>query len=133
MGKYFSIGELCQSDTAVRNKISNTPNTYQKMNMEKLIDNVLDPIRSRWGSPIYVTSGFRTGKLNTLVGGAKNSQHMKGQAADITTGNVTDNKRLFNLFLRSDLEYDQLISERGCQWIHVSYNENYNRQEVLYL
>lgn len=133
MGKYFSIGELCQSDTADRNRINNTPNTYQRMNMEKLIDNVLDPIRSRWGRPIYVNSGFRNAKLNSLVNGSKNSQHMSGQAADITTGNITDNKKLFALFLRSDLEYDQLISENGCQWIHVSYNENGNRQQVLYL
>lgn len=133
MMKYFSIGELCQSEIADRHGINNSPNTYQRMNLTKLVENVLDPIRARWGRPIYVNSGFRCGTLNTIVGGAKNSQHCSGRAADITTGNVTDNKRLFELFLRSDLEYDQLISEKGCQWIHVSYNENGNRQQVLYL
>lgn len=132
---YFSVGELCRSNTADLHKINNTPNTYQKMNLNKLIDNVLDPIRFRWGAPIYVNSGFRSGKLNELIGGAKNSYHLRGMAADITVGNKADNKKLFELILKMGkeglIEWRQLINEQQYSWIHISYNEDDNKMQVL--
>ena len=79
--RYFSIGELCRSNVADLKGIPNHANTYQRMNLEKLIVRVLDPIRSLYGKPIYVNSGFRSEKLNELVGGAKNSSHLQGKAA----------------------------------------------------
>lgn len=135
--KYFSIGELSQSDTADKMGIPNRPNTMQKMNMEKLIVNVLDPIRSLYGKPIYVNSGFRSESLNKAVGGAKNSQHMFGQAADITTGSREENKKLWDvvmfLFQEGDIDFDQLIDEKNLSWIHISYNEDNNRGQILKL
>lgn len=144
--KYFSIGELCRSNVADLKGIPNHPNVAQKLNMEKLIDRVLDPIRSLYGKPIYVNSGFRSESLNKAVGGAKNSQHMKGQAADITAGNPRDNKTLWEIikFLEQegDIEYDQCINEKPIfvkgigecpSWIHISYNEDNNRGQVLTL
>lgn len=135
--KYFSIGELSQSDTADKRGISNHPNTMQKMNLEKLIVNILDPIRSLYGKPIYVNSGFRSESLNKAVGGAKNSQHMDGKAADITGGSREENKKIWDvilfLFQEGDIEFDQLIDENNLSWIHISYNEDNNRGEILKL
>ena len=135
--KYFSIGELSQSDTADKIGIPNHPNTMQKMNMEKLIVNVLDPIRSLYGKPIYVNSGFRSESLNRAIGGAKNSQHMEGKAADITAGNPTENKKVWDtimfLFQEGDIDFDQLIDESNLSWIHISYNEDNNRGQILAL
>lgn len=140
--KYFSIGELSQSDTADKMGIPNHPNTMQKMNMEKLIVNVLDPIRSLYGKPIYVNSGFRSESLNKAVGGAKNSQHMFGQAADITAGSREENKKLWDivmfLFQEGDIDFDQCINEKpdkdgNPSWIHISYNEDNNRGQILKL
>ena len=135
--KYFSIGELSQSDTADEMGIPNHPNTMQKMNMEKLIVNVLDPIRSMYGKPIYVNSGFRSESLNRWIGGAKNSQHMEGKAADITAGNPTENKKVWDtimfLFQEGDIDFDQLIDESNLSWIHISYNEDNNRGQILAL
>ena len=69
MGKYFSIEELCKSDTATEKGIDNTPSSevVEKLNM--LIDNVLDPLREAYGKPIYVNSGYRCPALNKAVGG----------------------------------------------------------------
>lgn len=131
--RYFSIGELCRSNVADLKGIPNHPNTYQKMNMEKLIRNVLDPLRFKFGKPIYVNSGFRCATLNELIGGARNSQHMDGKAADITSGNKKDNKVIFELAQGMGLEFDQLINENQFSWIHISYNEDNNRNQVLSL
>ncbi|WP_299230272.1 D-Ala-D-Ala carboxypeptidase family metallohydrolase [uncultured Bacteroides sp.] len=137
MGMFFTIGELCRSDVALNKGIKNEPNLRQKMNMEKLIDNVLDPLRSAYRKPIYVNSGFRSLSLNKILGGAKNSQHMEGKAADIQSADKKDNLWLFE-YIRDNLEFDQLINEKPDkdgipQWIHVSYNEDNNRNQVLTL
>ena len=137
--RYFSIGELCQSNVADLKGIPNHANTYQRMNLEKLILRVLDPIRSLYGKPIYVNSGFRSEKLNELVGGAKNSQHLQGKAADITAGNPKENKKLWDVIMfllqEGDIEFDQCLNEKPVNgepsWIHISYNEDNNRGQVL--
>ena len=139
--RYFTIGELCQSNEAAKRGIPNHPNTAQKMNMEKLIDRVLDPIRSLYGKPIYVNSGFRCLTLNKVVGGAKNSSHLMGQAADITGGNPRENKKIWDiimfLFQEGDIDFDQCINEKPVNgepsWIHISYNEDNNRGQILTL
>lgn len=132
---YFTIEELIKSSTARRKGIPNLPNGEQKENLIALVDNVLDPLRKLWGKPIIVTSGFRCAKLNRAVGGVAKSQHMKGQAADIrTVENTTmENKRLFDVAMRSGLPFDQLIDEYGYNWIHISFNTKGNRKQVLHL
>lgn len=131
--KYFTIAELCRSNTGEKLGIENVPNSFQKANMENLINHLLDPIRQMWGKPIIVNSGFRCIKLNKAVGGAKNSEHMSGCAADITTGNKADNKKLFDMIRNSSLEWRQLIDESGSSWIHISYNQSDNKKQVLHL
>lgn len=131
--KYFTIAELCRSNTGEKLGIENVPNSFQKANMENLINHLLDPIRQMWGKPIIVNSGFRCVKLNKAVGGAKNSEHMSGCAADITTGNKADNKKLFDMIRNSSLEWRQLIDESGFSWVHISYNQPDNKKQVLHL
>ena len=132
---YFTIEELIKSSTARRKGIPNLPNGEQKENLIALVDNVLDPLRKMWGKPIIVTSGFRCAKLNRAVGGVAKSQHTKGQAADIRTieNTTMENKRLFDVAMRSGLPFDQLIDEYGYNWIHISYNTKGNRKQVLHL
>jgi hypothetical protein len=84
--KYFTIEELCQSDVATKKGITNKPTGEQADNMVKLIENVLDPLRSAWGKPIIVNSGFRSATLNRAVGGAMKSEH----CFDINTEVLTD-------------------------------------------
>ncbi|WP_226387208.1 D-Ala-D-Ala carboxypeptidase family metallohydrolase [Gallalistipes aquisgranensis] len=79
-----------------------------------------------------MTSGFRSPRLNEAVNGVPSSQHVKGEAADITVGNPEDNRKLFELIRTSGLAFDQLIDERNYTWLHVSYSDN-NRKQILHL
>lgn len=133
MGKYFTVNELCKSDTARLRDIDNTPNAIQISNMEELIKNVLDPLREAYGKPINVNSGFRCPALNKAVGGAKNSEHMTGCAADIDVHSIQGNKQLFDLIQKLNLPFRQLIDESNFSWVHVSYNKNDVKKQVLKL
>lgn len=132
--RYFTLDELTKSETAIKKNISNMPTNEHKRNLELLVDNVLDPLREATGSPIIVTSGYRSTDLNTAIGGAKKSQHGKGQAADIVAKNPADNSKLFS-YIKANLPFDQLIWEKGNDtnpaWVHVSFNSSNNRKEVL--
>ena len=135
--KYFTIEELCASDIAEQKKIDNTPNADARLRMQRLIEQLLDPIRAAWGGPISVNSGYRSPELNKKVGGVSNSQHMKGEAADITVGSVGDNKRLFDKIVElqkaGKIAFDQLIDESNYDWVHVSYRSGKNRNQILHL
>ena len=132
--KYFTLVELTKSQTANRLKINNVPNENQKQNLINLVENILDPLREAYGYPIIVSSGFRNEKLNNVVGGAKNSQHTTGQAADIHTvsDTVSDNKKIFDLIISLNLPFDQLIDEYNYNWIHVSFGPR-NRKQILHI
>lgn len=134
---YFTIDELTKSCTAERLGIDNTPDERIKFNLEQLVRNVLDPLRQKLGFPIIVCSGYRCPELNKAVGGAGNSQHMKGQAADIKywSGSPYMNRMLACILISENIPFDQLILEKVDeegfpQWIHVSYSPN-PRSEIL--
>ena len=132
--KYFTLQELCNSATAKRKGIDNTPDESVKRNLTLLVENILDPLREAWGEPIIVTSGYRCGRLNKAIGGAKKSQHMTGHAADIRTvsDKPSENRRLFEKIRELKLPYDQLIDEYGYNWVHVSYSSR-NRRQILHI
>ena len=52
-------------------------------NIRALVEEVLDPVREVFGGPIVVNSGYRCERHNRDVGGVRNSQHLRGEAADI--------------------------------------------------
>lgn len=128
MLKYFTFNEMIHSDTAIKYGIDNTPTD------KEVIDNInntlyrLDEIRERYGKPIIINSGYRCKELNKIVGGKSNSQHLKGEAADLKW-----NLELFNL-IANHFHFDQLIME-GAKWIHVSFlkDKNKERNQILTL
>lgn len=130
--KYFTIQELSHSDTAVARGIDNCPTAEAIHNLTKLVENVLDPLREKYGKPIQVSSGYRSAILNRSVNGATSSQHRLGEAADITVGSKEENRKLFEI-IRLELPFDQLIDERDFSWVHVSFREGRNRKQVLKL
>lgn len=117
--KYFTLAELLNSSTAKRLNIDNTP-TFDVVDNLNRLASYLDDIRTKYGKPITVTSGFRSIALNKAVGGVANSQHTKGLAADLV---CTDMEKLVSI-IRETGEYDQLITEhrKGSKsyWVHVS-------------
>ena len=131
--KHFTIKELTHSNTAISRNIDNTPSHEVKENLERLITNLLDPIRELWGKPLIVNSGYRSTQLNNAVGGVSTSNHLKGEAADITTGSKDGNLKLFEMIRQSGLVFDELIDEKNGSWIHLAYRRENNRQKVLRL
>lgn len=121
--KYFTFTEFERSDTATKFAIDNTMPESAKKNVSELVDKVLDPLREAWGKPITVTSGYRCPELNKAVKGVAGSMHLEGRAADISTGNVVDNRRLWQLVQDLKLPYFELIGQKyGFKWLHISYN-----------
>ena len=135
IGKYFSLAEMCASNTAKEKGINNQPTVTEVVNLTLLCTKVLDPLRKAMG-PITINSGFRCKQLNALVGGKPNSQHLKGQAADINIkGDLAYGKKIFS-WIKANVEYDQLIWEHdtaGHYWVHVSYNLDGNRKQAFEL
>lgn len=130
--KHFTLEELTRSVVATARGIPNVPGENEREALEVLVLALLDPLRELWGKPIYVNSGYRSPALNKAVGGVANSQHMKGQAADITTGKAESNRKLFALIRDGGFDFDQLIDEADGTWIHASYvSPSENRRQVL--
>ena len=134
---HFTIEELYDSDTAKRLGIDNKPPMQQMINLVYLAAYVLEPLRVAMKRPIILSSGFRCQELNRKVGGVSNSQHLKGQAADISIeGDMAFGRKIFD-YIRDHLPFDQLIWEHnaaGVYWVHVSYihpDFGTNRKNVI--
>lgn len=134
--KNFKLSEFFDSIAADRNGIKNEPSIDERATIERninlLVDNVLDPIRDRFCTPIIITSGYRCPKVNKLVGGVNNSQHMSGCAADFHVRGFNP-LMMYEVFsdIYNTMEFDQLIFYRSKNIIHVSYVENGNRHEAF--
>ena len=121
LSKNFRLGEFTRSDTAKRLGIVNECSSVEQvLNLAYLCHMVLQPLRDRFG-PIRITSGYRQPELNRAVGGLKNSQHLRGEAADIHLPSVERGKE-YLAFLKTLPVVDELIWERkgNTHWIHVS-------------
>ena len=134
---HFTIEELYASATAKAKGINNKPNVQQTINLVYLTAYVLEPLRVAMNEPIKIGSGFRCQALNKAVGGVYNSQHLKGQAADLCIdGDMKKGKKWFD-YIRKNLPFDQLIWEhnsKGSYWVHVSYvypDFGRNRRKVI--
>jgi hypothetical protein len=130
--RYFKLIEFTASATSRELDIDNTPSKEAIENIEALVSKVLDPLREAFGKPVYVKSGYRSVDLNMAVGGVKNSQHLKGEAADITANSREDNQWLFE-YIRDNLPFDQLIDEYNYSWVHVSVKaDGCNRRDIIH-
>ena len=131
--RYFTITEMTQSDTARRLGINNTPNDTARRTLINLVENILDPLRSEYGKPIIVNSGYRSMTLNNAVGGSSTSQHLAGEAADIESAGRSrkENEKLFNLIISLGLPFDQLVNEYNFDWVHVSFSSSRRRGQIL--
>ena len=117
--KNFSMQELTFSETAARRGIYNIPSSTSEVNLGRLCRLTLQPLRDLIESPIIVTSGYRSPKLNKRIGGSKKSRHMSGCAADIVAIGYTP-LELFDFIMdnRKRIAYDRLINEFS-RWVHI--------------
>lgn len=132
----FTLQEFTDSPKAKELGIDNIPNAIQIAAMQSLCDNILEPIRTHFNSPVRILSGFRCPELNKAVGGAITSQHTLGEAADINVHGVK-NDDLWR-FIVLNLNFDQVIAEKlreddgNAGWIHISHRrEGKQRGESL--
>lgn len=131
ISEHLDLVEVTRSEYAKRNGIDNMPNAQHTENLIELAKNIFEPLRKHINKPIHISSGYRSKILNEKIGGAKNSQHTKGEALDIDQGNRKDNMEIFE-YIKNNLPFDQLINEFGYDWVHVSYNsDGRQRGEVL--
>ena len=125
---FFTLKEFLYSKTAGSLGIDNVPDFEQVHNLDNLVKYVLNPCRQYIGRPIYINSGYRSKRLNTIVGGAPTSQHLEGKAADITTLHDKADNDLFE-FILGMIDFDQCIKYE--HFIHVSYDGKANRNQVI--
>lgn len=133
----FTIGELSYSATAENLGINNSPDTITRVHLTETM-RLLECIRAEWedycnqhglGTPaIRVSSGYRSPELNKAVGGAKNSAHVDGYAADLQPVNGAQKefeKFFVKEFSKKGYSFDQIIVEKSktARWVHVGYKK----------
>ncbi len=125
----FCYSDFTASKIAEGFRIANNlPSEYVKQNIHALVTLLLQPLRDACGHALKVNSGYRCKKLNDLVGGSTNSQHTKGQAADIASDAPI---HLARIVIDRRLDFDQMILYPN--FIHLSYTlERANRKQILY-
>ncbi len=149
LSQYFQLEEFTRSETAERLGIDNSIKTNQSHSslggrwlsqlsiinsLCALCEAILEPLRGAYGKAIHISSGYRCLQLNRAIGSKDTSQHIKGEACDISQGLRSENLKLFRLIQDLGLPFDQLIWEGGGRWIHVSHKANgHNRGQILYL
>ena len=129
--KNFTLDEMCKSRDARKLRINNVPSPKEVARLKVLCEKVLQPLRDYMGAPVIINSGYRSPELNKKVGGVRDSQHVKGEAADIRCKDRQYAEKVIT-FIMMQLEFDQLILERkkGTYWVHVSYTTDHkNRQQ----
>ncbi|MBP5172809.1 MAG: peptidase M15 [Bacteroidales bacterium] len=140
MPKYFTLKELCDSETAKRKGIDNFPTFEIAEHLLELTEKILDPLRVAWGGPIHVNSGYRSPMLNKAVGGVARSVHQIGYAADLCPSNgkteqFIDFARAW--IIASKIKFDQFIHETSADgktvWLHIGLYNNAGAQRGQFL
>lgn len=134
--KYFTFRELMHSNVALQNDVDNLPPRQERakiyFNLVVLVDNLLDRIRERFAVPMIITSGYRCERLNKMVGGVDNSQHMKGEAVDFCFAGFSKKEMAAAFFeIAEEFNFDQLIYYKKKGIIHISYNRKNNRHQII--
>lgn len=123
LSPHFTLADLIISPTATNQRLTEqfSPPPDVVKNLERHAALILEPLRTelvKKNRHLVITSAYRCPRLNEQVGGAKNSQHLRGEATDIQVPGVS-NRNLIDLIVALKLPFDQLIEEFGS-WVHIS-------------
>ena len=129
LSKNFTLDEFTFSQTASRVGIDNTPTEEVLENLKHTAEN-MEKVRKILGYPILISSGYRSPTLNRTIGGAKNSQHMQGEAVDFTCPKFGTPREIVNKLKDYDLPFSQLILEYE-RWVHISFTKGSSKKQVL--
>jgi len=130
---HFRFREMIHSNTAERRSIDNTPRRIHVVRFTQLCRECLEPVRTHFGSPLTITSGYRSLKLNRAISSHDNSQHVKGEAADFRVNGTALSTVFEWIVTESNIPFDQVIYEFGeSGWIHLSHTmRRPNRNQIL--
>lgn len=119
LSPHFTLAEMTVSETAARRGIDNDPppDVVERLKHTAL---GLEAVRIRLGAPIVVSSGYRSPALNAAIGGAQNSDHTRGDAADFICPDFGAPSTIVSALKDSGIQFDQLIEEFG-RWVHISF------------
>lgn len=128
LSPHFSLAEL----TVTHENLDNTPNPAQIAHLRVLASG-LELVRKALGKPMRITSGFRSKEVNAAIGGAVNSAHLSGIAADFVVEGMT-NKEICPALIKAGIKFDQVIDEdrNGSQWVHVSFDPSMRQQYLIF-
>lgn len=120
LSEHFGLDELTFSSTGTRLGYLNVPDAAAIHNLTLLCSTCLEPARALLNNlPWHVDSGYRSRLVNLAVGGAHDSAHMDGRAADIIPKGIAL-REAFDILRKSELiQFDQLIFEHSV-WIHIA-------------
>lgn len=120
ISRNFTVAEMTVSATAARMGRVVELAEYARPNLERLCEDILEPLRASLRKPIVIISGYRPPWLNRAVGGSPTSQHMRGEAADLIVPGFTP-REVCERIIRLELPFHQLILEFPPNgWVHVS-------------
>lgn len=136
LSEHFNLKEFTKSETAIRKRIDNTPNTQHANNLKLVCEKILEPVRKHFGKPVRINSGYRGPALNAAVGGSNKSQHCNGEAVDFEIDGLA-NPQLAK-WVSENCDFDQIILEfydpkegPNSGWVHASYSAGKNRKQKL--
>lgn len=132
--------------TSAKTADGNIPSHVHIENLKRLC-RWLERLRKRWNElygegddPIIINSGYRSPAVDKAVGGAQNSNHLTGCAADIRCLGIEQALRYATILLdisdESREDFDELLLERsprGTYWLHFAVRSSGNRRKVAFL
>lgn len=119
LSTHFTLAEFITSQTAARMGLDNTPPDGVMSNLEHTALG-LEGVRTLLGVPLIISSGYRSPEVNRAVGGALDSQHKQGLAADFIAPGFGSPLQVARAIIASGIKFDQLIMEGT--WVHISFN-----------
>lgn len=135
LSKYFTLEEMVASQTAARKGIANIPTTEHFENLRHTCQ-MADAVREFLGHPMRVSSGYRSLKLNTAVGGSKTSAHSRGEAMDFTCHGFGTTEDVFEALRDSGIRFDQIIleypSNPSGSWVHIGFSPEMRQQALVF-
>ena len=122
-----------------RTGIANEPTPEVEDNLFRLCRLYLQPLRSLFDTPIVIFSGYRCASVNKAVGGAKNSYHLKGMAADfwVESDRMAMQVMAILLVRSEDLvtvnKLAELYYDRSRKFIHIAIQDPNHLKDSIYL
>ena len=129
LSPHFSLEELTHSDTATRLGIDNTP-TVEIIDNLTFLANELEYVRDILGTPMLVSSGYRSYALNDHLGSKRTSSHCKGLAVDFISPSFGNPRSVVEAIVLANINYDQVILEFD-KWVHLSFHPTKPRKQAL--